>query len=169
MLNEQQSTIANGTIGVTQILAGAMTLGALFFAGTMALVVVDWSQLGGPVKLMSTLATASTIIFLGLAIVIPSLFPTLPEKIKASDDPVTQNRAIAEIGKLLTSQTVVRYAILEACVFANVLPLMFEPRWVSIIGAGIGVLTMLAFFPMKSRLLAKIADRFEAWKLGVSR
>lgn len=169
MLNEQQNTIAGGTIGVTQILAAAMTLGAVFFAGTMALIVVDWSQLGGPVKLMSTLATASTIIFLGLAAVIPSMFPTLPEKIKASDDPATQNRAIAEIGKLLTSQTVVRYALLEACVFANVLPLMFEPRWISIVGAGIGILVMLAFFPTRSRLLAKIERHFEEWQMGISR
>lgn len=167
MLNEQQNTVALGTIRTTQIIAAAMTLGALFFAGTMALIVVDWGEFGGPVKLMSTLAAASTIIFFGLAMIIPSLFPTLPEDIKALDDPAVQNLAVAEIGKLLTSQTVVRYALLEACVFTNVLPLMFEPRWVSVIAAGLGILLMFVFFPASSRQLRKIAHRFESWKAGV--
>jgi NADH:ubiquinone oxidoreductase subunit 6 (subunit J) len=167
MLNAKQNSIALGTIRITQVIAAAMTMGALFFAGTMAIMVVDWNELGGPVKLMSTLAAASTIIFFGLAVVIPSMFPTLPAKIERSEDEGVQNRAVTEIGKLLTSQTVVRFALLEACVFANVLPLMFEPRWINVIAAGVGVLLMLAFFPMTFRQLAKIEQRFGEWQSGI--
>ena len=161
MLTPNQNEIATRKIRTGQAMAGAMTVGALFFAGMIA-TTVDWSELNGPIKLMSTIAAASAIILFGVAFIAPTMFRQLPN-FKKSDDPATQDKAVDEIGSMLLTQKVARLALLEAGIFANIMPLMFEARWSNIAAIGIGLLLMLTSFPLLGRSLRKIAARLEAW------
>ena len=161
MLTTNQNEIATRKIRTGQAMAGAMTVGALFFAGMIA-TTVDWSELNGPIKLMSTIAAASAIILFGVAFTAPTMFRQLPN-FKKSDDPATQDKAVDEISSMLLTQKVARLALLEAGIFANIMPLMFEARWSNIAAIGIGLLLMLTSFPLLGRSLRKIAARLEAW------
>ena len=161
MLTTNQNEIATRKIRTGQAMAGAMTVGALFFAGMIA-TTVDWSELNGPIKLMSTIAAASAIILFGVAFIAPTMFRQLPN-FKKSDDPATQDKAVDEISSMLLTQKVARLALLEAGIFANIMPLMFEARWSNIAAIGIGLLLMLTSFPLLGRSLRKIAARLEAW------
>ena len=161
MLTPNQNEIATRKIRTGQAMAGAMTVGALFFAGMIA-TTVDWSELNGPIKLMSTIAAASAIILFGVAFIAPTMFRQLPN-FKKSDDPATQDKAVDEISSMLLTQKVARLALLEAGIFANIMPLMFEARWSNIAAIGIGLLLMLTSFPLLGRSLRKIAARLEAW------
>ena len=161
MLTPNQNEIATRKIRTGQAMAGAMTVGALFFAGMIA-TTVDWSELNGPIKLMSTIAAASAIILFGVAFIAPTMFRQLPN-FKKSDDPATQDKAVDEISSMLLTQKVARLALLEAGIFANIMPLMFEARWSNVAAIGIGLLLMLTSFPLLGRSLRKIAARLEAW------
>ena len=161
MLTPNQNEIATRKIRTGQAMAGAMTVGALFFAGMIA-TTVDWSELNGPIKLISTIAAASAIILFGVAFIAPTMFRQLPN-FKKSDDPATQDKAVDEISSMLLTQKVARLALLEAGIFANIMPLMFEARWSNIAAIGIGLLLMLTSFPLLGRSLRKIAARLEAW------
>ena len=161
MLTTNQNEIATRKIRTGQAMAGAMTVGALFFAGMIA-TTVDWSELNGPIKLISTIAAASAIILFGVAFIAPTMFRQLPN-FKKSDDPATQDKAVDEISSMLLTQKVARLALLEAGIFANIMPLMFEARWSNIAAIGIGLLLMLTSFPLLGRSLRKIAARLEAW------
>ena len=90
------------------------------------------------------------------------MFQQLP-KFKKSDDPATQDKAVDEISSMLLTQKVARLALLEAGIFANIMPLMFEARWSNIAAIGIGLLLMLISFPVLGLSLQKIAARLEAW------
>lgn len=162
MLTPNQNEIASRKVLAGQILAGAVIFGALFFGGMIA-TTVNWSDLNGPIKLMSTIAAASAIILFGVALVAPTMFPRLPN-FKSSGDPAIEDKAVQEIGSLLTWQNMIRLAILDAGIFVNILPLMFEPRWVNIAAIGIGLLLMLANFPFRSRSMRKIEFRLEDWR-----
>ena len=161
MLTPNQNKIASGKIVSGQVIAGALFCGALFFGGMIA-TTINWSDLSGPFKFISTIAAASAIILFGVAFVAPTLFPQLPN-FKKTDDPATQDKGVGEISSMLVSQNTARMVLLEAGVFANIMPLMFDPRWVNIIAIGIGLLLMLFNFPFRSRSLRKIQSRFEEW------
>ena len=161
MLTPNQNEIATRKIRSEQVMAGLMTVGALFFTGMIA-TTVDWSELNGPIKLISTIAAASAIILFGVAFIAPTMFQQLP-KFKKSDDPATQDKAVDEISSMLLTQKVARLALLEAGIFANIMPLMFEARWSNIAAIGIGLLLMLISFPLLGRSLEKIAARLGAW------
>jgi len=161
MLTSSQNEIVSRKIFSGQIIAGAMICGALFFGGMIAST-AHWSDLGGPFKLMATIAAASAIILFGVAFVAPTLFPQLPN-FRKSDDPAIQDKGVGEIGSMLVSQNTARLALLLAGVFANIMPLMFEPRWVNVAAIGIGLLLMLINFPFRSRSLRKIESRLSDW------
>ena len=161
MLTPSQNEIASRRIISGQIIAGSMICGAIFFGGMIA-TTVDWSELGGPFKFISTIAAASAIILFGVAFVAPTLFPKLPP-FKKSADSAIQDRGVAEISSMLIARSTARLALLQAGIFANIMPLMFDARWVNIIAIGIGLLLMLINFPLRSRSLGKIESRLEEW------
>ncbi len=162
MLTPNQNEIATRKIRSGQLMAGAMTTGALFFTGMIA-TTVDWSELNGPIKLMSTIAAASAIILFGLAFIVPTTYPQLPP-FKKPDDPETLDKAVDEISSMLITQITIRLALLEAGIFANVMPMMFEARWSNIAAIGIGLAFMLINFPLLGRSLRKIATRLKEWR-----
>lgn len=162
MLTPNQNEIATRKIRSGQLMAAAMTVGAIFFTGMIA-TTVDWSELNGPIKLMSTIAAASAIILFGLAFITPTMYPQLPS-FKKSDDPATQEKAVDEISSMLITQKTIRLALLEAGIFTNVMPMMFEARWSNIMAIGIGLLLMLVNFPALGRSLRQVATRLEEWR-----
>ena len=161
MLTPSQNEIASRKLLSGQFIAGALICGVIFFGGMIA-TTVNWSDLNGPFKFISSIAAASGIVLFGVAFVAPTLFPRIPN-FKKTDDPATQDRGVGEISSMLVSQSTARMALLEAGVFANIMPLMFDPRWVNIAVIGIGLLLMLINFPIRSRSLRKVESRLEDW------
>ena len=161
MLTSSQNEIASRRVFSGQLIAGALICGVIFFTAMIA-TTVDWSDLSGSFKFISTIAAASAIILFGVAFVAPTLFARLPN-FKKSDDPATQDKGVGEISSMLVSQSMGRLAFLAAGVFANIMPMMFDARWVNIVVIGIGLLLMLVNFPFRSRSLRKIESRLEEW------
>ena len=161
MLTSSQNEIASRKIFSGQLIAGALICGVVFFTGMIA-TTVDWSDLSGSFKFISTIAAASAIILFGVAFVAPTLFARLPN-FKKSDDPATQDKGVGEISSMLVSQSMGRLAFLAAGVFANIMPMMFDARWVNIVVIGIGLLLMLINFPFRGRSLRKVESRLKEW------
>ena len=161
MLTPSQNEIAGRRLLSGQAIAVAMICGVLFFGGMIA-TTVDWSEINGPFKFISTIAAASAIILFGVAFVAPSLFPRLPN-FKKTDNAATQDRGVGEIASMLVSQNMARLALIEAGAFANIMPLMFDVRWINIIAIGIALLLLIVNFPYRGRSLRKIESRLEEW------
>lgn len=161
MLTPSQNEIASRKIFSGQLIAGAMICGALFFGGMIA-TTANWSDLNGPFSVMATIAAASAIVLFGVAFVAPTLFAQLPN-FKKSNDPATQDKGVGEISSMLVSQNTARLALLLAAIFANIMPLMFDPRWANVVAIAIGLLLMLINFPFRSRSLRKIESRLDEW------
>ena len=161
MLTPNQITIASRRIFSGQLIAGALICGVLFFGGMIA-TTIDWAELNGPFKFISTIAAASAIILFGVAFVAPTLFPQFPP-FKKTEDPEKLDKGVGEISSMLVSQNTARLALLAAGIFANIMPLMFDPRWVNVVTIGIGLLLLLLNFPFRSRSLRKIESRLEDW------
>ena len=161
MLTPNQNSIASRKIFISQIIAGALICGAVFFGGMIA-TTIHWSDLSGPFKFISTVAAASAIILFGVAFVAPTLFPQFPP-FKKTDDPEKLDKGVGEISSMLVSQNTARLALFTAGIFANIMPLMFDARWVNVIAIGIGLLLMLINFPFRARSMRKIESRLEEW------
>ena len=161
MLTPNQNEIASSRILSGQLIAGVLSCGVLFFGGMIA-TTVDWSVLNRPFSFMSTIAAASSIILFGVAFVAPTLFSRIPN-FKKTDDAAVQDRGVGEISSMLVSQNTARLALLAAGIFANIMPLMFDARWVNLVMIGIGLLLMLINFPLRSRSLRKIEARLDEW------
>ena len=161
MLTPSQNEIASRRLIVGQLIAVLMICGVLFFGGMIA-TTIDWSEINGPFKFISTIAAASAIILFGVAFVAPTLFPRLPT-FKKTDDAATQDKGIGEIASMLVTQDMSRLALLEAGAFANIMPLMFDVRWINIIAIGIALLLLVINFPYRGRSLRKIESRLEEW------
>ena len=161
MLTPSQTEIASRKIFSGQIIAGALICVVIFFGGMIA-TTVDWSEINGPFQFISTIAAASAIVLFGVAFVAPTLFPWLPP-FKKSDDPATLDKGVGEISSMLVSQNTARMALLAAGAFANIMPLMFDARWVNVVAIGIALVLMVINFPFRSRSLRKIESRLEEW------
>lgn len=171
MLSDQQLHPYRGRFMVIQIVAFALMMGALVFTGIISQM-VNWEVIGNPPKIFNVLGAATAFLMYAISFGATLLFPRLPTDVASPQnstdevDESVQKSAIEAILKLMTTEYVVRYAIMEGGVFLNAMVLMLEPRWITVVAIGVGVLLMILRFPLKLRTLPQLCQRYEEWHRG---
>jgi hypothetical protein len=157
MLNQDQIKRIQPKLLLIQVIAAALILGALAFATAMS-VMVDWENLNDQVKMLTLFAGVSGLFISVMSIFVPKIFASHPGVTKATGDAL-EDRDIDAAVATLTTESLIRYAMLEGAVFLNLMVLIIEPHLASLVVAGIGLLLMIVLFPRQSRLVAAIEDR----------
>ena len=168
MLSDQLLETFKPKLLALQIVPLAMMGGAVVFAGAIS-TMADWSVVDRPFKIFNLIGAGTAVCMYVLAFVVPSLFPKTPDQLPQPGDQLSsdlEEKAVSGIIGLLTTETIIRYALIEGGVMLNLMVLMLEARWVSVIVAGLGFVLMLLCFPLNSRLQDRISDRFDAWRRG---
>ncbi|MEL7497897.1 MAG: hypothetical protein AAFN77_09825 [Planctomycetota bacterium] len=167
MLNEQQWSKVSTRLTVIQIVALAMIMGSVFFAGLIASM-ADWSFIGEPIKMLNVIGAGTALLIYGISFAAPMIFPSIPKEIPklGGDEPSDQlkDKAVAGILALISIETVIKYALIQGGIFLNAMVFMLEPRWVTLIIVALGGLLMLLRFPLKFRLRGNIDQRIEEWQ-----
>ena len=153
MLTPEQIKNIRPKLVAIQFIAAALIVGVVVFAGVMS-AIVDWDNINDRFKMLSLIATASGIFMFTLSIVAPKVFASGNEVVDS--DPST---AILAIINTLMVENLIRFALIEAAVFLNLMVFMIEPHRGSLIVVGVGILLMLICFPRQSKMIAVIEDR----------
>lgn len=167
MLSDQQLTHVKRRLIAMQFVALAMFVGSLVFA-FLVMSIADWSVIYEPLKLFNYMGGATALLLYCISFGATILLPRLPDKTPSSNEKdaslAEETKAINGILALLTTETVVRYALFQGGIFLNVMVFMLEPRWATLAVAAIGMVLMLVCFPLKFWALPKLSERFDEWK-----
>lgn len=157
MLTPEQINAIRPKLFTIQLVAATLFVSVVLFAVVISMI-TDWENLNDRFKMLSLIGTASGTLVLGLSMIVPRVFASgEPEThLPKSDDP---QQSISSILTSLTVETLIRFALIEAAIFLNLVVMMIEPQRASLVIVGIGVLMMLIWFPRKSKMIAVIDDR----------
>lgn len=158
MLTPEQTNNVRPKLVSIQIIAAAMIVGALVFTAVIC-TLVDWANLNKHLKMLSLIGTVSGILMLGLSFVAPRVFASGYEVSLPTDS--DQSTAIKAILDTLVAENLIRFALIEAALFLNLMVFMIEPHRAGLVIVGIGVSLMLIYFPRQSKMISVIADRLD--------
>jgi hypothetical protein len=158
MLTPEQITDIRPKLVVIQIIATALIIGVIVFAAVI-FAIVDWGNLNARLKMLSLIGTVTGIFMFGLSIVAPKVFASGNDVAPPADS--DQSDAIKSILDSLMAENVIRFALIEAAIFLNLMVFMIEPHRAALVVVGIGILLMLICFPRQSRMITTIENRLE--------
>lgn len=157
MLNDDQMTILRPRMLSTQIVAGALLVGVLILTGIIFLI-VDSERLGNPLKMLTLIASVTAAAMFGLSVVAPGMFASgTPASVE--NDESDRQAAIKTAANAIFVETLIRFFLIEAAIFLNLMVFFIEPHYASLVVVGIGVLLMLIFFPRQSKMAAAVEDQ----------
>jgi hypothetical protein len=141
----------------TQIVAGALLVGVLILTGIIFLI-VDSERLGNPLKMLTLIASVTAAAMFGLSVVAPGMFASgTPASVE--NDESDRQAAIKTAANAIFVETLIRFFLIEAAIFLNLMVFFIEPHYASLVVVGIGVLLMLIFFPRQSKMAAAVEDQ----------
>ncbi len=157
MLNDDQMTILRPRMLSTQIVAGALLVGVLILTGIIFLI-VDSERLGNPLKMLTLIASVTAAAMFGLSVVAPGMFASgTPASVETDES--DRQAAIKTAANAIFVETLIRFFLIEAAIFLNLMVFFIEPHYASLVVVGIGVLLMLIFFPRQSKMAAAVEDQ----------
>ena len=166
MINDEQLEAIRPRLMINTIIGAAILMGGLMFGAVIGST-ADWSLIGQPTKMLNTLGAGTAIVMYGLAFGVPQLFPRVPETSAPDPSDPGFQAGLQQIAGLLTTETITRFAILEGGVFLNITVFMLEPRWITAIAAGLGLLIMLFILPLPGRTIDQFQTRADQWQRGI--
>jgi len=149
MLSDEQTKRVGSKLFLVQIAAAAMMFSIVILVPVMCMI-AQWETLTGTAKLLTMIASLAAICMYLMSAFVPKIFSTQPPA-GLSDD-----AAVDSVLGMLSTETLIRFALIEGAAFMNLLVFMVEPHMASLIAAGIGFLMMLIFFPRKSKMISAI-------------
>ena len=159
MLSDDQKAILRPRMLSTQIVAGALLLGVLVLSGIIFLM-VDSERLGNPLRMLTLIASVTAAAMFGLSVVAPGMFASGTPA--ANDNDGSGNEAaIKTAANAIFVETLIRFFLIEAAIFLNLMVFFIEPHYASLVVSGIGVLLMLVFFPRQSKMAAAVEDQIQ--------
>jgi len=162
MLSKEQTQQVAPKLLATQLVIVAMLIGLIALVAVICFALVDFDNLNPRIKMLTLIGFVAGMLLFGLSVVVPKIFATdVPVK---GNDEAAESSAISAIVNAMFTENVARAAVIEGGVFLNAIVFMLEPHIASLVVIGIGVLLMLASFPLRNRQLATLEERFEQFK-----
>lgn len=143
-------------LAIMQLISAAMLVGVLAFLGVIC-TIVDWTNLNQQFKMLSLIGTVTGILILCLSIAAPRVLTPTQGVVRSTDsEPVEMINGILNS---LISANLIRFVLIEAALFLNLMVFMIEPHRSALIIVGVGILLMLICFPRKSNWMATLENR----------
>lgn len=143
-------------VRVAQIIAGALVLGVLMFAGVAVAISIGKPAAARPVVTYVALVVA------GMMIVARYFVPKSMASAQRRQAADAGTRGDAEewtaLGMVYQTKTIVAFALLEGAAFLCLIAYTLEAQWVALAMAGVLLLLMAAGFPTRGQ--------FETWAEG---
>ena len=152
MLSEEQRTKLRPRVASLQSIAGAMLAGAILAAvviGTIA----DWDELGDPLSMLPLIGAVFGMLMVGSGIVFPLVFAG---ELATGD---SEEEKLKSAAQAVSVEYLVRFALVEAALFTNLLVLMLDLHTVTLGIVGLAILTFLFLFPIQSRFIGSVEKR----------
>lgn len=148
----------NQPVKIYQIICGAMIWGALFTAASL-LFVFDWNKFNNGLGVIPMLGlilgiTAFVSSFIIPGIVNKSALKVLSNKLDDQGHKFDSETGLNKIFATKQSASIIRYALLEGAVFANILFFFIDGSVYLLVTAAVGALIMIFMFPRKDPTLA---------------
>lgn len=135
-----------------KIICGALLIGVCMFALVLCLI-IDFENLDTDLDMLVLLAASSGAVMFSAAYV---AFQVLSKQTAAKDDSTMANLNV------LQTAWIVRFAILDAAIFMNLIVTMAENSLITLFVALVGVLLMVIGFPRSVKVEAVMEDRMRA-------
>ena len=156
MLTPEQIADIRPKLVLIQTIAAALIIGVVVFAAVI-FAIVDWGNLNDRLKMLSLIGAVTGIFMFGLSIVAPKIFASGRDAAPPADS--DQSNAIKPILESLMAENLIRFALIEAAIFLNLMVFMIESHRAALVVVGIGILLMLICFPRQSKMITTIEDR----------
>ena len=164
MLSQEQQQQIAPKIQVAQIIGAAMVMGAIFFSVGICFV-ANWEEIG-VLKLITLIGAFTGFTIFVLSFIISFMFPKIPagKEITVSGDENRETAAIDSILRIMTTEAIVRAALIEGAILLNLMVFMLEPHLISLVVVGIGILLMAALIPWPTKAMSRVEDRLRDFR-----
>jgi hypothetical protein len=156
MLSSEQVQQVRPRLLSIQIVSAALILSVSVFAVATSMI-VDWENLNDRIKMLDLFASATGVLIFVLSIFAPGMFSS--DITAASHSTSDQSSAVMAIANMILTENLIRFTLLEAAIFLNLMVFIIEPHIALLVVAGIGLLLMLVFFPRQSKMISHIENR----------
>ena len=152
MLSEEQRTRLRPRLVALQSTAGAMIV-ASTLAGTVIATIASWDELGDRLSMLPLIGAIFGILMIGSAIVFPLVFAG------ESTTGASEEGKIKSAVQSITVEYLVRFALVQAAFFTNLIVLMLDLHTVTLGIVGLAIITFLFLFPFQSRFIGAVEKR----------
>ena len=152
MLSEEQKTRLRPRLVALQSTAGAMFV-ASTLAGTVIATLASWDELGDRLSMLPLIGAIFGMLMIGSAIVFPLVFAGE----SATGD--SEEGKIKSAVQSITVEYLVRFALVQAAFFTNLLVLMLDLHTLTLGIVGLATITFLFLFPFQSRFIRAVEKR----------
>ena len=152
MLSEEQKTRLRPRIVALQSIAGIMLVASTLVAGVIATIAI-WDELGDPLSMLPLIGTIFGILMIGSGIVFPLVFAG--ESVTGNSEEEKINSAVQAI----TVEFLVRFALIQAALFTNLMVLMLDLHVVTLGIIGLATVVFLFLFPFQSKFIGSVEKR----------
>lgn len=153
MLSPEQVRSLRAKLISIQIISGALIAGVLVFVAITCLI-TDWEELSDQLKMLTLIGAMTGVVMFALSIVAPGMFAGGPAHSEKDE-----TKALQVIVNSLMTENLIRFVLIEAAIFLNLMVFFIEPHRATLIVVAIGILLMLVCFPRQSKLISKIESR----------
>jgi len=112
----------------------------------------------GPPKMLTMFGLFAALAMFTMSCFVPQAFSGIARVSNSQD----VNAAVNAGFSMFAVETMIRYALILAATFANLLLFIVEPHVASLAVAGLGALLMIFFFPRKSKAISLIGARIKS-------
>ena len=154
MLSEEQTTRLQPNVVSLQAIAGAMIVASILAASVIAMI-SEWDELGDPLSMLPLIGAVFGLLMIGGGIVFPLVFVG---EFAIGD---SEEEKIKSAAHAVTLEYLVRFSLVEAALFTNLLVLMLDLHSVTLGIVGLAIVTFLFLFPFQSNFVSSVEQRLQ--------
>ena len=154
MLSEEQTTRLRPQIISLQSIAGAMIVASTLAASVIAMI-ANWDEIGDPLSMLPLIGAVFGLLMIGSGIVFPLVFAG---EFAAGE---SEEKQIKSAVHSVSVEYLVRFSLVEAALFTNLLVLMLDLHTVTLGIVGFAMVTFLFLFPFQSKFVRSAEKRIQ--------
>ncbi|MDA7861532.1 hypothetical protein N9093_01560 [bacterium] len=154
MLSEEQTTRLRPQIISLQSIAGAMIVASTLAASVIAMI-ANWDEIGDPLSMLPLIGAVFGLLMIGSGIVFPLVFAG---EFATGE---SEEKQIKSAVHSVSVEYLVRFSLVEAALFTNLLVLMLDLHTVTLGIVGFAMVTFLFLFPFQSKFVSSVEKRIQ--------
>ena len=148
---------------VIQVVCGALIMGVIFFAAVLSMI-ADWDPTHFDLTLLSIVGLVIAAGCYAVSVFLPNMMAgnalqVIADQIRNSKRELNSDEGRNLVANQYVTTTIVRYAVIEGAVFANLLFFFVDHAAVCLVVAAIGLALMILFFPFPGRMMTWVQNQ----------